>query len=171
MYTVIFYLIVGIAYYRIDLVEVEFLHPASLDFIGSLPNLKELSVINPSVIGNWNIEIQDIQSASIGDDMFLELPDLCPNPFPSLVKIDYEGQISKQMISYLTKFSPNLKEITLKCEEEVLEPKCLENLYLNQKQYLQKLIVHLTVATKGEIFITELIKIINCSDSLELLGR
>ena len=36
----------------VELTEVELLHPASLDSLGSLPNLEYLSVTGASVIGN-----------------------------------------------------------------------------------------------------------------------
>ena len=37
----------------VELTEVELLHPASLDSLGSLPHLEHLSVNGASVIGNY----------------------------------------------------------------------------------------------------------------------
>ena len=34
-----------------DFYEPELVHPASLDFCGSLPNLRHLTIVNPTVIG------------------------------------------------------------------------------------------------------------------------
>jgi len=141
---------------RIDLLEVEFLHPACLEHFGSLPNLGHLTIINPAIIG---------------DDLFLELPELSPNPFPKIRKLTYEGQISSQLIDYFTKFSPELEELVLKCPNVVLEPKCLKNLHLEPKRMLRKLAVELTVATKGQIFIKEILKIIESSENLYELGN
>ena len=38
-------------FFRIDFFEPELLHPASLDFVAALPNLTNLKIINPTVIG------------------------------------------------------------------------------------------------------------------------
>ena len=103
--------------------------------------------------------------------MFLELPELSPNPFPKIRKLTYEGQISSQLIDYFTKFSPELEELVLKCPNVVLEPKCLKNLHLEPKRMLRKLAVELTVATKGQIFIKEILKIIESSENLYELGK
>lgn len=141
---------------RIDLLEVEFLHPACLEHFGSLPNLKQLRIINPAVIG---------------DDLFLELPELNPSPFSKMIKLVYEGPISKQLIHYFTKFSPNIEELELKCPDAVLDPKCLKNLHLEPKPMLRILVIELTVATKGQIFVQEIIKILESSESLQKIGN
>lgn len=50
---------------RIDLLEVDFLHPACLECFATLPNLSIFTVINPAVIGNvsqWN----NVLATSIG---------------------------------------------------------------------------------------------------------
>ena len=103
--------------------------------------------------------------------MFLELPDLSPTPFPKIEKLVYDGLISPQLINYFTKFSPNLAELELKCPDSVLDPKCLKNLHLEPKPMLTKLLVHLTVATKGQIFIQEIIKILESSENLQQIGK
>ena len=87
--------------FRVDFYEPELLHPASLDFVGSLPNLKHLMVTNPSVIGNLTNKYLSILShhhhTLLGDDMFLELPELCSSPFPRVETIVYEGSITSQV--------------------------------------------------------------------------
>ena len=57
--------------------------------------------------------------------MFLELPDLCPAPFPRLETLEYEGSINSRVLDYLTSHSPCLISLELKCGQSVLEPHCL----------------------------------------------
>ena len=107
----------------------------------------------------------------LGDDLFLELPELSPTPFPKLSKLEYEGPINKQLIDYFTKYSPNIEVLVLKCPDVVLDPKCLKNLHVDPKPLLRELIIELTVATKGQIFIQEIIKIIENCEKLEKIGK
>ena len=60
-----------------------------------------------------------------GDDMFLELPELCPLPFPRLESLEYEGSINSRVLDYLTSHAPRLVSMELRCGQSVLEPTCL----------------------------------------------
>ena len=57
--------------------------------------------------------------------MFLELPDLCPTPFPRLETLEYEGSINSRVLDYLTSHSPRLVSLELRCGQSVLQPTCL----------------------------------------------
>jgi len=103
--------------------------------------------------------------------LFLELPELNLEPFPKMERLDYEGPISPQLINYFTKYSPNLEELKLKCPDSVLDPKCLKNLHIEPKQMLRRLVIEFTVATKGQIFIQEIKKIIECSENIKFIGN
>ena len=100
-YKISIHLFIPPSMFRVDFYEPELLHPASLDFVGSLPNLKHLMVTNPSVIGNLTNKYLNILShhhhTLLGDDMFLELPELCSSPFPRVETIVYEGSITSQV--------------------------------------------------------------------------
>ena len=67
--------------------------------------------------------------------MFLELPELCPLPFPRLESLEYEGSINSRVLDYLTSHAPSLVSVELRCGQSVLEPSCLRY-KVNKTQYL-----------------------------------
>ena len=103
--------------------------------------------------------------------MFLELPELCSAPFPSLETIIYEGQINPQTLNYLTLYSPNLRSLHLLCPQSVLKATCLENFHLEPKPYLETLLLEFVLEADGDRFIKEARKVIDQSASLKTLGK
>ena len=103
--------------------------------------------------------------------MFLELPELCPTPFPSVETIIYEGPINPQVLNYLTLHSPNLRLLHLLCPQSVLKATCLENLHLEPKPYLETLLLEFVLEADGDKFINEVRKVIDQSASLTTLGK
>ena len=140
---------------NVELVEVEFLHPACLDTISTLPRLTHLTISNPSIIG---------------DSMFLELPELPTATFPSLEHLDYCGPISEQLLTMFTQHSPCLRTLIVKSEHSVLEPACLRPLSSAPRPSLEKLLIEVTVATRGEEWILEMQRVVNMADNLTILG-
>ena len=65
--------------------------------------------------------------------MFLELPELCPLPFPRLEILEYEGSINSRVLDSLTSHAPSLVSLELRCGQSVLEPTCLR--WVNKTQY------------------------------------
>ena len=107
-----------------------------------------------------------------GDDMFLELPELNPRPFPRLESVEYSGSVSPAILQYLTSSSPNLRSLTLHASDSVLDPStALRFLHLNSKPHLESLRVELMVATKGATLISEMKKIIEASPKLTVIGN
>ena len=141
---------------RVELVEVEFLHPACLDTLSTLPCLTHLTISNPSIIG---------------DSMFLELPELPTTTFPSLEQLDYSGPISEQLLTMFTQHSPCLRSLVMKSEHSVLEPSCLRALSSTPRPNLEKLLIEVTVATRGEDWIREMQRVLNMADNLASLGN
>ena len=141
---------------RVELVEVEFLHPACLDTLSTLPCLTHLTISNPSIIG---------------DSMFLELPELPTATFPSLEQLDYSGPISEQLLTMFTQHSPCLRSFIVKSEHSVLEPSCLRALSSTPRPNLEKLLIEVTVATRGEDWIREMQRVLNVADNLTCLGN
>ena len=107
-----------------------------------------------------------------GDDMFLELPELNPRPFPRLESVEYSGSVSPAILQYLTSSSPNLRSLTLHASDSVHDPStALRFLHLNSKPHLESLRVELMVATKGATLISEMKKIIEASPKLTVIGN
>ena len=107
-----------------------------------------------------------------GDDMFLELPELNPRPFPRLVSVTYSGPVSPAVLQFLTTNSPHLRSLTLRASESVLEPSAaLRFLHLNTKPDLESLRLELMVATKGATLVSEMKKIIEASPRLTVIGK
>ena len=69
--------------FRIDFFEPELLHPASLDFVAALPNLTNLKIINPTVIGiRINpISVNGINSYKLLNQGFVKGEKICLNPY------------------------------------------------------------------------------------------
>lgn len=141
---------------RVELLEPEFLHPACLEPIATLPNLTHLTIINPAIIG---------------DDMFLELPELTQTPYASLTHLLYEGSLAEHVLTHLTIHSPSLEVLTIKSSQSQLKPNCLKHLHLSPRNQLKNLQVEMTISTSGEKFILEIIKILESSPILEQLGN
>ena len=102
--------------------------------------------------------------------MFLEMPDLCPAPFPRLVELVYEGDTNTRVLDYLTT-APRLVSLELRCGDSVLEPLCLKSLHIEPKESLTRLSVELVVETSGHQFVQEMRKIVENSPALIKLGR
>ena len=102
--------------------------------------------------------------------MFLELPDLCPAPFPQLEILEYEGSINSRVLDYLTMSSPRLVSLELRCGHSVLEATCLRLLVTEPKERLHNLSVELVVENNGHKFIREMRTIVENSPSLTKLG-
>ena len=157
--------------FRFDFYEPELVHPASLDFIGSLPNLISVRIFNPSVIGEEDSEDDDELKLFAGDDMFLELPELCSAPFPKIETIEYEGQINQQVLSYLTLHSPHLTKLHILSSQSVLKATCLHNLHLEPKMKLNTLLLEFVLEADSKNFVEDIRKIIDLSPSLNNIGR
>ena len=102
--------------------------------------------------------------------MFLELPDLCPAPFPQLEILEYEGSINSRVLDYLTTSSPRLVSLDLRCGLSVLEATCLRHLATEPRERLHRLSVELVVENNGHKFIREMRNIVENSPSLTKLG-
>ena len=157
----------------VSLTEIELLHPASLDSLGSLQNLQYLSISGASVIGksvHLLLVVWTLQFLS-GDDMFLELPELNPRPFPRLSVLEYSGSISTDLLHYLTTHSPLLSSLSVSSSNSVLDPQALKFCHLHTKLHLQSVRVELMVATSGSTFVKEIKKIIETSPNLITIGK
>ena len=141
---------------RVELVEVEFLHPACLDTLSTLPRLTHLTISNPAIIG---------------DSMFLELPELPTATFPALEHLDYSGPISEQLLAMFTQHSPCLRSLAVKSEHSVLEPSCLRPLSSAPRPTLEEFLIEMTVATRGEDWVREMQRVLNMADNLTSLGN
>jgi len=141
---------------RLELLEIEFLHPASLDPIGELPNLTRLTVINPSVIG---------------DDLFLELPELCSTPFPALTHLHYEGELSSAIFLYLTQTADKLRFLDVKSSNSLLGPEKLEHFIVNPKPFLQSFLIEVMIETSPRLFVENLKQIVLQTHSIKTIGR
>ena len=107
-----------------------------------------------------------------GDDMFLELPELNPRPFPRLESVEYSGSVSPAILQYLTSNSPNLRSLSLQASDSVLDPStALRFLHLNTKPDLESLRLELMVATRGATLVSEMKKIIEASPRLTVIGK
>lgn len=94
-----------------------------------------------------------------------------PQPFPRVESIYYEGSISTQLIHFFTVYSPHLARLTIKSADSVVEPDSFMYLHINPRNWLTRLELEMTVATKGSVFIAELQRILASSDCLEYLGN
>ena len=102
--------------------------------------------------------------------MFLELPDLCPAPFPRLEVLEYEGSINSRVLDYLTMSSPRLVSLELRCGHSVLEASCLRHLATEPRESLTSLSVEIMVENSGHKFVREMRTIVENSPSLTRLG-
>ncbi|XP_023323185.1 uncharacterized protein LOC111697405 [Eurytemora carolleeae] len=138
----------------LELLECEFLHPATLDPVARQPNLKHLSIINSDVIG---------------DEMFFEVPELASSPFSALQTLHVEGNITSPLVLYLTEKSKLLETVHIKSTNSKLDGYMFNHFYVYPKSFLKSFQVEF-ISHKQDDIIKTLEQIALQSPSLVAIG-